>query len=363
MARALVFSDLHLHSHKQNYNRLQDCLQVLNWVFEETVKNDCSHVFFLGDLFHERSKIDILNYLRAFEKFLDFSLKYPKIDVYLLVGNHDMYLKERWDVNSVKPFTAIPNVHIMEKPQTIRVEGFPVDFLPHTENPIKELALLKEGRKKDDLRLLLGHLAVHGATLNTLYGTKADVIVEYDDHMMSVSPEVFDDWDMTLLGHYHGAQIMNDKVEYIGSPLQLSFGEAFQDKHIMVLEFPSLEKHYIENTFSPKHYILPVSQLGDYDLAKNFVRVVVDDMSNKELIDVKKQVEKQKAATIDFKSLDKRKEDVAKEIEDAKAILYKSDEMLESYLKTVGIPAGLDEQRLLGKGRGIIAAVSSGVNG
>jgi len=360
MSKALVFTDLHLHSHKQNYNRLQDCLQVLKWVFAQAKERGCSNIFFLGDLFHERSKIDILNYLRAFEEFLRFSVESPDMHLYLLVGNHDMYHKERWDVNSVKPFTAITNVTIVEKPQTLNIDGVNIDFVPHTEHPIKELEALKKGRDKSDLKLLLGHMAVHGATLNVLYGTKSDVIVEYDDHMETISPDVFDDWDMTLLGHYHGAQNLNDKVEYVGSPLQLSFGEAFQDKHIMVLDLKTFEKEYIVNEFSPKHYILPVSQIGDYDLNNNFVRVVIEDLGGTELVDIRKHIESKKAATIDFKSFDKKKEDAA-EIQEAKSILYKSDEMLEMYLEAVGVPEGLDREKLLKRGREIIAAHSSGV--
>jgi len=356
MSKALVFSDLHLHSHKANYNRLQDCLQVLKWAFDQALANNCSNIFFLGDLFHERSKIDILNYLRAFELFMKFAFENPDINIWMIVGNHDMYHKERWDVNSVKPFTAIPNVHIMEKPTTVEIDGVTIDFLPHTENPIKELDLL---RAKNS-RLLLAHMAVHGATLNTLYGTTSDVIVEYDDHMTIVSPDVFDAWDMTLLGHYHGPQCLNDKVEYVGSPLQLSFGEAFQDKHLIVLDLPSLKKTYIDNEFSPKHYIVPASQLCNYDLENNFIRVLVDDMSNKDLIDIKNLVESKNAATIDFKCKDKKKED-AQEIVDAKSILYNSEQMLESYIKEVGVPEKLDEAKLLSKGRLIIASISSGV--
>ena len=355
MGKSLIFSDLHLHSHKKNVDRLNDCLEVLDWTLKEAVVNECEDILFLGDLFHERSKIDILNYLRAFEKFMTFNHEHPEINVWLLVGNHDMYHKERWDVNSVKPLTAIPNVHIIEKPQTVEIQGVKVDFIPHVENPLGELEKLKAGRSDADLQLLLCHLAVHGATLNTLYATTADVIVEHDDVMEIVTPDVFADWTQTFLGHYHAPQVLTSdgSVEYIGSPLELSFGEAYQDKHIMIFDMDTFQKKYIDNDFSPKHLMVPSSDIDKVDLEKNFVKIIVEDMGSKELVDLRKKLVEKNVADVSFKSKEKKKEDAA-EVENAKAILYKSDEMLEEYIKSVGTPAGIDHDKLLKIGKQIL---------
>lgn len=196
MAKALLFSDLHLHSHKESVERLGHCLETLEWVFAQATQHDCQHLLFLGDLFHERAKIDVMNYLRTFEVFMkEMISKKPKFDMWLLIGNHDMYHKERWDVNSVKPLTAIPNVHIVDSPSSILFGDTMIDFCPHTENPMRELEKIKSGRTTKSLRLLLGHMAVHGAELNKMYGTRADVIVEYDNDMVPVTVDIFKDWD------------------------------------------------------------------------------------------------------------------------------------------------------------------------
>lgn len=355
MGKVLIFSDLHVHSHKKNVSRLADCLEVLDWALATAVKESCEDILFLGDLFHERSKIDILNYLRVFEAFFKFYAQHPEINVYLLVGNHDMYHKESWDVNSVKPLSAIPNVHIMESPTTVEIQGVKVDFLPHVENPIKQLEKLKEGRSKDDLRLLLGHLAVHGATLNTVYATTSDVIVEHDDVMEVIDPDRFTEWDQTFLGHYHGPQVLtaDGSVEYVGSPLELSYGEAYQDKHIIVFDMKTFKKEYIDNDFSPKHLMLTPDQIDQVDLDKNFVKMLIDDTSSKELVDIRKKLKEKNVADLQFKAREKKKED-AQELEDAKSILYKSDEMLSEYVKTVGVPPGLDYDLLMNIGKTIL---------
>ena len=353
--KALVFSDLHIHKHKDRIDRLQDCLDVLNWVFDTALEKGCENIFFLGDLFHERAKIDVLNYLKTFECiFKRMTDDCQNINFYVLVGNHDMYHKERWDVNSVKPLSAIPGVHIIQSPVTTNIGGRQIDWLPHTENPVAELEKLKEdsGKAGD---ILFAHLAVHGAMLNTLYGTRSDVIVEHDNEMVPVDVNSFDDWDMTLLGHYHGAQHLNDKVEYVGSPLQLGFGEAFQSKHVIVLDLKTLKKEYIENTFSPKHLIVSPEDVQNeaYDLSGQFVRIAVSDIGRKDLVDLKRKiVQESKPLSLDMKQKDKKKDepDDSHIVEDARAILKDTKGMLKQYVEDVGVPDGLDKDHLLAVG-------------
>ena len=361
MAKALVCSDLHIHSHKDSVDRLQHCLESLRWIFAQAELYKCDYLFFLGDLFHEKSKIDVLNYLSAFEVFMDFFIeKKSPIQAYLLIGNHDIYHKEKWNITSVKPISAIPNVHIVDKPSTINVEGINIDFCPYSGNPIQHLNKLKEGRSKEDLRLLLGHFSVHGAILNKLYGTRADVIVEHETEMVPVSVDLFDDWDMTLLGHYHAAQNVNEKVEYVGSPLQLSFGESFQDKHVIVLDLETLDKTYIKNEFSPRHYIIPSSEEDVYDLNGHFVRVLVDSMGAKDLLETRNRITtKYNVASFDFKENDKKPDQDIEMVEEAKILTDNHEDTMKSFVANAILPSEIDDRNvLLQEGIGICQRVS-----
>ena len=350
MAKALIFSDLHVHAHKERIDRLNDCVRVLDWVFLQAAEYDCEYIFFLGDLFHERAKIDVMNYLRTFEVFMKHMI-HDACDrqMYLLVGNHDMYHKERWDINSVKPLSAIPGVHIIQVPLTIRVGGRDIDWLPHTENPIKELEKLKkESGKAGDL--LLAHLAVHGAVTNTFYGIHSDVIMEYDNDMIIMDASMFDDWPMTMLGHYHGSQKLNDKVEYVGSPLQLSFGEAFQQKHVIILDLETMEKNYVVNDFSPKHLIVTPQDIEAqaYELGGNFVRVAVNDLGKKELIDLQRKISDEgKPLSVDLKRDDRNKIEDNTVVEGMRHVLNNIKDQLSVWMKEKGVPEGMDADHLL----------------
>lgn len=355
MAKALIFSDLHLHAHKDRIDRLDNCIQVLDWIFEVAEERGCDNIFFLGDLFHERDKIDVLNYLRTFECFMKHMLEDGKdIDVFLLVGNHDMYHKTRWDVNSVRPLSALPNLHVIQSPLSVTFGDTKINWLPHTENPLEHLEVFKEEGVGD---ILLSHLAVHGALTNLFYGTKSDVIVEYDNDMVMVDASVFDPWDMTILGHYHGAQKLNDKVEYVGSPLQLSFGEAFQKKHVILLNLETKQKEYVENTFSPKHLIVSPDDINNeaYDLDGNFVRLAVEDTGRKDIIDIRRKVASEaKPLSFDVKKKDTKRPEVEEDasiIEDVQSVLNNIEDVLEKYVTDKGVPEGLKKPHLMKVGK------------
>lgn len=352
MSKALVFSDLHLHGHKDRTERLHDCLEVLEWIFKTAAEHDCSYIFFLGDLFHERSKIDVLNYLRTFEVFMKHMLNDDsKREMYLLVGNHDMYHKERWDVNSVKPLSAIPRITIIDSPTSIDFEGTKIDWLPHTEDPITDL---NEFKKNGAGRVLFGHMAVSGALTNTFYGVRSDVIVEHDSEMLHVDASLFAEWDVTMLGHYHGAQKLTNKAEYVGSPLQLSFGEAFQQKHVIILDLETLEKEYVVNDFSPKHLIVTEQDVVNdaYNLTGQFVRISVDNMGKKDLIDLQRKVAKEsKPLTVDLKQSDKKMDDQdSSVITEALTPLMDIKQTMAQYIKDKGVPTGLDATILFSAG-------------
>lgn len=342
MSKILMFTDLHIHAHKKSISRIEDCLTVLEWIFDVAKKEKIKDLIFLGDLFHDRQKIDVLVYQKTFEVFLKQQTTNP-LNIYLLIGNHDMYHRDSWDVNSVSPLNAISGIKVIDKPETIIIQGHEIDFMPHTENPIENLLQFKGKRK-----YLCGHLAVDGAILNSS-GMQADVIVEHDGEMVKVDKSCFTKWDHTFLGHYHAQQKVSDNVEYIGSPLQLNFGESFQTKHICIFNPDTNEREYVVNEFSPRHLILNETEVSQYNLENNFVRINVEDLTSSDTIEMHKKLrENSKASTLELRPKQKKIQEQQHEIKDAKSILYDKDKMIQAYLSDDRIDIGdLDKNKLL----------------
>lgn len=331
MSNILLFSDAHIHAHKRSFDRLKDCLAALDWVFEVAKKHKIKDIVFAGDLFQDRQKIDVATYSLTFDvlfKHCDGS-----INLWLLLGNHDMWFHDKWDISSVLPFSALPNVTVINKACTLEINGKEIDFLPYVRNPIEHLQEFEKSTKqRKGLKLLIGHLAIHGAELNTLYHTLADVVLEHDGDMVKVGPELFKAWDKVFLGHYHGAQEI-ENIEYVGSLLQLTFGEAFQEKHVIVYDLKTGKQEYIINDFSPKHLILSEGEIHKHDIENNFVRLNVENRKSIDILDLKKEVQGKNPGTLEI--IQKPKKEQKQVVEDAKAILNKEDEMLETYVKEV----------------------------
>ena len=354
--KILIFSDIHIHPHKKSVERLNDCLKVLDWVFETAKQTNIKDIVFLGDLFHDRQKIDVLTYQKTFE-ILEKHLINNDYRLYLLLGNHDLWHNQKWDISSVNPFRNLPGVTVVSSPSVIPIsDEYLFGFLPYTHNPIKDLVKIEEmweleksKRKIDPPKILGAHIAVDSALWNVRHNVISDVSVEHDGDMVKVTHDIFSNWTKVFLGHYHAQQKLSDIVEYIGSPLQLSFGEAFQEKHIVVYDIEKNTSSYINNDFSPKHYIINENEIDDYNLKNSFVRLEVKDISSAEMSDIRKNlVENKMVSTMEIKQITSIEQHV---ISDAKSILYKEDEMLQKYVDQVGFD--LEKDKLLEIGRKI----------
>lgn len=355
--KILIFSDLHIHPHKRSTDRLDDCIEALDWIFKIAIAKKIKNIVFLGDLFHDRQKIDVLTYQKTFEVFENY-LCNNELNLYLLLGNHDLWHYQKMDVSSVNPLRKLPGIKVVNSPCALEIsdgtEDFFFGFLPYTHDPIEDLKVVEKDWKskvlKEQLKVLGGHISVDGAVWNIRHNTTSDVTIEHDGDMVRVGPDIFKKWDRVFLGHYHAEQKLNSKVEYVGSPLQLSFGEAFQKKHVIIFDTNTNESQYIENEFSPKHFIINEEELDKYPLEGNFVRLEVEDIADRQMSEVRQRlVESSKVSSLEIKQLPKKEEHI---IKDAKAILYKEEEMLEKYVEQANIE-GLDKATLIKIGNSI----------
>ena len=263
----LIFSDAHIHPHQKSHQRLEDGLTAFQWVFETARKNQVTKVIFCGDLFHSREKLEIYAYHSVYKAIRE---NYD-IHVYLLLGNHDLWLYEKTDISSVEPLESLPNVTVIAKPSSITINGEQADFIPFTHDPVSVIKGMKPGK------FLFGHIAVDDAVLNKRHQTTSDVSVESDGEMVKVSKTLFEPWDMAFFGHYHLPQMLSGNAEYVGSLLPLDFGDANHDKHVIVLNFKTMVKRYVVNDFSPKFHVIKADDLNEGFKETGFFKIEVAD--------------------------------------------------------------------------------------
>jgi DNA repair exonuclease SbcCD nuclease subunit len=333
MSKVLLFSDLHCHKHKGREDRLRDCLRVLEWVFQKAIEHKISDVIFGGDLLHTRQHIDPEANHHTFEILEKYCSE--RINFWLLLGNHDMFFRDKGSVSSVVTYRGLKGVTFIDKPCTLEIAGHKVDFLPYThDEPLIHLEQLqKESKKRKGRKTLVAHMAIDGAQLNTC-NTRSYVSIEHDGEMVKVNVDRFGGWDKVWLGHYHKEQKIGH-VEYIGSPLQLDFGEALQTKHIIVYDLTDGSTKYITNDFSPQHLEITKDdrdELDNFEIKDNFVGYDTNGLSSIEVIELRKKIEEKSPRHAEsFMTIDKD-DKTTEHLLDAKAILQDDDKMVEEWV-------------------------------
>lgn len=300
--RFILFSDFHIHNHANDWRKVDDALEVLDWIHKEAVDRKIDKVFFLGDFFHVRGYMYPSIVARAYKALAKF--RDSDIEMFLLVGNHDMPYKNTTKHNCITAFGDL--AHIIEQPMVYEGANYDFYLLPYVESTSKlnwaidKLSQIAKGgevrngntisRKattnSEKQNVLLAHLDIKGAKFHThvksTHGTN--------------STKLSKAFDLVLTGHYHTHQQVKDNVWYIGSPYQINFGEAGEQKGFIVFDDGELE--FVENTFSPKYMYVSPSEIDDR-ITDNYVTITVDDSSN--LIQVREKAAKYNPRNVNVK--------------------------------------------------------------
>jgi DNA repair exonuclease SbcCD nuclease subunit len=220
----VVFTDLHCYS-----ETLNTTLKVLDHVHELAIERNAG-VLFLGDWWHHRGtlRVDCLNAVLS-------SLKNWTVPMVMIPGNHDQVTLG----GHIHGLTALENSYqVRDKTGSGKtypgplVFSYPTKFLdalfiPHVrDNAIMESLLQSSLSKSADA--LFVHADTSGAYMN-------DLIVSRDGISISLFPP-----DKPIYsGHFHKPHVVKSKrnrLEYLGSPYQVSLSEAHQQKALIVVD-------------------------------------------------------------------------------------------------------------------------------
>lgn len=208
----ILASDIHIR------NTSEDVVfdKVFPGLLEATNEYNDKEIGFLGDIWHFRHEASV----RLLNKFLDTLNDWTKegINVHILPGNHDQI-----DVNgrnALELFDGVAKVYT--NPEYLSDEYIEEGgrlWLPYRKNKqeiIDALDLVPKNKRKTTT------VFYHGGLLNAWMN---DCIRDPD----GLPPEVFKEFKIVLLGHYHARQDMGN-CHYIGSPYQTRSDESGQDK-------------------------------------------------------------------------------------------------------------------------------------
>ena len=265
--RFLATADLHLNNYstfstidKSGLNtRLLDGLSVLDEIRRYAIKHKITDFLFLGDLLHQRTKLSIDVAFAAYERLKQF--KAHNIRLYLLVGNHDLFLRSN-KIFSPKLFDEIALV--VDQPRAIDLDGQRLCFIPFIESTKRRKKEIEKLARKDSI--LLAHTPVIGAKADNEFMLRKGL--EFKD----LHPGLF---KLILLGDFHKHQWLADNVMYLGSPLQLNMGERSEQKGFWDIEVNDKFKATFVPTQAPKFILLDYEEEGEVEVEGNYVKVIL----------------------------------------------------------------------------------------
>ena len=254
--RAAVFTDIHfgLKSNSQLHN--DDCLNFVDWVIKTAKEQDCDTCIMMGDWHNNRASINIvtLNYsLNALER-----LGKAFDRVLFIPGNHDLYYRDKRDVQSAEWAKHIPNIQIVN------------DFYNEDDIIIVPWLVGDEHKKipKMSGKYMFGHFELPNFYMNAM--------VQMPDHG-DIKNEHFGGIEHVFSGHFHKRQTQGN-ITYTGNAFPHNYADAGDDdRGLMILDW-SGEKEFISWPDQPSYRVYDLSQIIDHadDILKPNMHVRVN---------------------------------------------------------------------------------------
>ena len=240
--KAAVCTDIHfgLKSNSQTHN--DDCLNFVKWFIETAKAEGCETCFFTGDWHNNRAAINIvtLNYsLRALELLNDaFDV------VYFIPGNHDLYYRDKRDIQSVEWARHLPNVRIVN------------DWFTDGDVVIAPWLVGDDHKRigKLNAKYMFGHFELPHFYMNAM--------VQMPDHG-DLKRETFNHFEQVFTGHFHKRQQYKN-ISYIGNCFPHNYADAGDDERgLCIIEWDK-DPVYFAWPDQPTYRVLGLGAIIDH---------------------------------------------------------------------------------------------------
>jgi DNA repair exonuclease SbcCD nuclease subunit len=214
--KVACFTDIHFGLKSGSRLHNMDCEEFVTWFCETAKAEGCETAIFLGDWHHNRSTTDVSTMNYTVSNLEQLSNSFEK--VYFILGNHDLFYKDKREINSVEFMRLFPNI-------------IPVrERLTEGEVTIMPWLIGDEWRdvKTIQSRYVFGHLELPLFYMNAM--------VQMPDHGQ-LQGSHFQNQEYVFSGHFHKRQSKGN-ITYIGNAFPHNYADAGDDdRGMMTLEW------------------------------------------------------------------------------------------------------------------------------
>lgn len=256
--KAACFTDIHFGMKGGSRTHNIDCEEFVKWFCEEAKAAGAETCIFLGDWHHNRATTDVSTMNYTVSNLERINETFEK--TYFMVGNHDLFYKDKREINSIEFMRLFPNIIPITD---IFTEG-DVTLLPWLVGEEWKMV------PKIKSRYVFGHFELPLFYMNAM--------VQMPDHG-TLQADHFVNQEYVFSGHFHKRQT-HGNVTYIGNPMPHNYADTWDDERgMMIFEYGG-KPRYLNWPDCPKYRTIKLSELIDRKDeiigSKTYLRVTLD---------------------------------------------------------------------------------------
>ena len=255
----LLVSDIHLGHSKDSSIYHNVALNLFQEIDYTCIKRDIKDIFILGDLFTNRTSLNLKTMEIAYliGKILN------KYNTKILTGNHDLFYKNQPKPHSLQIFDkGYDNITI-------------VDEQPLVDDNCTLVPWLFQDYKKIKTPYVFGHFEIINFDMN-------------DDMKCSdgTPSKQFSKFQKVFSGHFHKPS-RKENIVYIGSPYQFTYADLHSVRGYTIFNTETGNDEHIPFTNYPLFKLFAYDKIKKNEIKGNIVKIVfTEEISTKKITDL-----------------------------------------------------------------------------
>ena len=239
--QAAVFTDIHYGLKSNSYVHLQDCHKFIDWFIEEAKARNAETCIFLGDWHHQRASVNVATLNASWQDLKKLNDAFDT--VYFITGNHDLYYRDKRELNSIEYARDLSNFVMIDE-HFVQDDVAIIPWLVGDE--YKKV-------QKMDVKYMFGHFELPYFKMNAM--------VEMPDHG-GIKADHLSGPEYVCSGHFHKRQYKNN-IHYIGNAFAHNYADVDDDERGAMFLTWGEEPQYVNWTECPKYRVFTLKQLLD----------------------------------------------------------------------------------------------------